>query len=543
MKKRTLSSETLIIAVSIYIASVTNLTFWRELFARLDIFSIQGFGYVFTSFFVIVFVISTLFFSLGHKRLLKPILIAFLILSATIAYFNHELGVIIDKEMVRNIVETIKDYNVNEARELLSYPLFFYILIFGVLPSIAVILVNTRHDSKRKMFLSRGLFAISLLTIALSTFILNNKFYTYFYRGNEDLLAYVTPIYPIVAVKKYIKRQMKEGYVFHEVADDVHRAKPNKKRTVGIMVVGETARADHFSLSDYQRQTNPTLSRISNLIYFKNTHSCGTSTAYSVPCMFSFFDEKNYSPEKAQQYSNVLDVLEKSDVKVVWEENNSSCKGVCARVKEINLIGHKDKKSAYYIDGQYYDEVMLDTLGDVIKETGSDVLLVLHTMGSHGPKYFNRYPESAAVFKPFCKSATPQECNKEEIVNAYDNTILYTDHFLGLVIDYLEKHKSSYDSFMIYASDHGESLGENGIYLHGLPNFIAPEAQTHIPFFMWFSNNFADDNNIDLNILKQRTEVEYSHDNLSHTLLGIYGIETSVYDKDLDILNQAIRIN
>ncbi len=441
--------------------------------------------------------------------------------------------------MIRNIVDNVREHNINEATDLLSYSLFLYVFIYGVIPSILVSLITIIHDKPLKSYINRGIFIAGIFLIAASTFILNYKFYTFFYRQNEDTLVYINPVYPLVAVKKYVKRQMKNNYVFKEIGDDAYQKKDNPRKTVGIMVVGETARADRFSLNGYQRQTNPILSMDPNIINFKNVHSCGTSTAYSVPCMFSFLNQDDYSPEKAQQFSNVLDILKKSNIKVTWGENNSSCKGVCKRIVEVNFINNLDKYTKSESNGQNYDEIMLQEFNNVINNTDEDVLFVLHSMGSHGPKYHNRYPYSDSVFRPYCQKSTPQECNREEINNAYDNTIIYTDYFLGLIINYLKEHESDYNSFMLYASDHGESLGENGIYLHGLPYILAPEAQTHIPMLMWLSDDFITDNNLNLEQLKQQTNIEYSHDNIVHTLLGLFDVQTSLYNQKLDIIHTA----
>lgn len=525
------------LVVAVYIASVTNFTFWSELFLRIDLLSIQGFSYSFTTFLIIVWLLSVVFFVLGQGYFIKPVLIIFLMLSSVLSYFNQELGVIFDKEMIRNIVENISERNINEAKELLSYSLLLHVFIFGIIPSAFILLVNIKSKSFGRELISRSLLATIILTLVATTFMLNYKYFTYFFRENEDLLVYVTPVYPLVAVKKYIKRRTKNNNIFHEIGDDAYMEKAAKNRVVGIMVVGETARADHFYLNGYQRQTNPVLSKIKNIINFKRMYSCGTSTAYSVPCMFSFIGQKNYSPEKAEQYSNVLDVLTNADVKVVWVENNSSCKGVCKRIDEVNFLRNPDSASEYYNDGQYYDEVLIESFNDVIKNSESDILLVLHTMGSHGPLYYKRFPDSFAKFNPYCKKSSPQECNNDEIINAYDNTIYYTDYFLGLVIEYLEQNKKDYSAFMMYVSDHGESLGENGVYLHGLPFLIAPDAQIHVPFLIWFSDGFIKDKNINLNVVKQYTNIEYTHDNLSHTLLGLFGIKTRIYDANLDIIH------
>lgn len=301
------------------------------------------------------------------------------------------------------------------------------------------------------------------------------------------------------------------------------------------MVVGETARADHFSLNGYPRQTNPCLEQ-RRLLNYTRTTSSGTSTSFSVPCMFSFLTRRHFTPQKGASQSNVLDVLHQAGVRVVWIDNNSSDKGVCARIGSINLQHSPDPASPHYAHGGYYDEVLLEGLGSHLEGTDADVLIVLHTMGSHGPAYHRRYPPRFAKFRPFCGHDAPQHASIEEVVNAYDNTILYTDFVLDRMIAFLESIDGSCETFLYYVSDHGESLGENGVYLHGLPDVLAPAAQTHVPMLVWMSDRTAAVVAPDMALLQGRVDEPTSHDNVAHTLLGLFDVKTDLYRRELDLL-------
>ncbi|WP_415246253.1 phosphoethanolamine transferase [Thauera sp.] len=162
-------------------------------------------------------------------------------------------------------------------------------------------------------------------------------------------------------------------------------------------------------------------------------------------------------------------------------------------------------------------------------------MLVLHQLGNHGPAYFRRHPESFRRFTPSCDQDELSKCSREQILNSYDNALLYTDHVLARTIDLLEELDKQYDTAMIYVSDHGESLGENGLYLHGLPYSIAPDEQIKVPMVMWFSSGFAARNRLDQECLRAQTAQAASHDNLFHTVLGLLDVDTSVRDGALDL--------
>lgn len=530
-----LSSVQLILLVSAVIVLIDNNVFFSTLTQRLNIYSISGAGYVVTFYLLIVAIVGLLFLLVAQIYLLKPMLVMLLILSAIISYFNKELGVIFDVDMMRNIFETVKDNNRKEGLELISLPLIFHISIFGILPSAFVLFVKINYKKGMSELWSRSGYGLMTISIVALMVLMNFKYATYFSRENRDLRVWVTPVFPMLSLFKYLAENYQGSVApFRRLGTDARQEKLSNKRTVGILVLGETAREDHFSLDGYALKTNPLLEK-ENILSFHNVSSCGTSTAFSVPCMFSLLDRKNYTPTKAENQSNVLDVLKKAGVETFWIDNNSSCKGVCARIETRVIRHHLDPASQYYNKGEYYDGRLLEEMLPYIESNQVDTLIVLHTLGSHGPAYYRRFPEEFAKFTPYCKKKSPQECPDKELSNAYDNSLLYTDYILSQAIAFLKQHADQYDSFLVYVSDHGESLGENGIYLHGLPYLIAPKAQTHIPLLVWFSNDFPNHHNIDMDALRGRADRPYSHDNLSHSLLGLFNVKSDVYQEGADM--------
>ncbi len=540
MFKFKFSSVNLIVLVSLFIALVNNRAFFAKVSERLDVYTFEGAIYVVTIYAIIFSVVALIQLAIGHRFLLKGIMVLLLFVSAVLSYFNQELGVIFDVDMIRNVVETVKDNNKQEAMELLSFPLVKHVFLFGILPAVFVLFSKITYRPFVKEILIRIAYAIGLVLLVVVLLLINYKYTVYFSRQNRDLRYYITPIYAIGSVESFFRQERKsKRQPLKILGDDAVQEKRGKAKTVGVMVVGETARGDHFSLNGYSRETNPELKKEA-LINYTKASACGTSTAYSVPCMFSFLGRGDYSPEKASQQTNVLDVLKLAGVKVYWIDNNSSCKGVCKRTGEINIRGNPDPESPFYANGEMFDEILIEKMNDILakEKDGADILFVLHTLGSHGPKYYKRYPDAFSAFTPSCQQSTPQACNDAEIINAYDNTILYTDHVLAKMIQYLKKDQKDLETFMIYASDHGESLGENGVYLHGLPYFLAPEAQTWVPMFTWLSELYRNNNGLDLEKVKQKEgDDKVSHDYLSHTLLGAFGIKTNVYKQDYDLFH------
>lgn len=172
------------------------------------------------------------------------------------------------------------------------------------------------------------------------------------------------------------------------------------------------------------------------------------------------------------------------------------------------------------IDGECYDDVLFHGLEEYINNLQGDGVIVLHTIGSHGPTYYNRYPPQFKKFTPTCDTNEIQTCSQQQLVNTYDNTILYVDYIVDKAINILKAHQDNFTTSLVYLSDHGESLGENGVYLHGLPYSIAPETQKHVPMLLWLSEDYQQRYQISQTCLQKRASAEdFSQDNLFSTLL------------------------
>jgi lipid A ethanolaminephosphotransferase len=438
-------------------------------------------------------------------------------------------GVVIDDTMIDNLVKT----DVAESLDLLSFKLVLYLFFFGILPSIYIYQAKINYQPfTTELFSGFKRIIISLL-IAIAVALPCSSFYASFIREHKPLRYYTNPTYYIYSAIKYINEQFKvDGDApMAALGLDAHIPKSDTDRELIVLVVGETARADRFSLNGYGRKTNPYLEK-EQVISFSEFYSCGTSTAVSVPCMFSHLPRSDFSNAKARQTENLLDVLKHAGVNVLWRDNNSDSKGVALRV---DYQSFKDEQNNTICDEECRDVGMLVGLKEYIDQhKKGDVFIVLHQMGNHGPAYYKRYPKSFERFKPTCQTNQLEDCTVEEIGNTYDNVILYTDYFLSEVIKFLKLNSKEFETAMFYISDHGESLGENGLYLHGLPYMMAPDNQIHVPAVMWFGDGFKVN---EAQVASRRAE-KYSHDNIFHTVLGFMEIETESYNKQLDILNQ-----
>ena len=515
-----------ILLTALFITFVYNLKFFKILYENIGFSSFASIYFFFAIIIAIIFAISILLLILGQQYVLKPLAIFLIILSSILSFYNHQYGVTVDEQMIINTLQT----DLKEALDLMSVGFFIHIFFLGFIPSAIIYFVEIEYGSfKKDLILRLSFLVVAILIITIITFV-NFKQVSFITRQNNNLNQHITPLYTLTSTYRLAKLSLQAESKFTKLGEDAKLLKHNKK-IIGIMVVGETARADRFSLNGYSKETNAYL-KDKGVFSFKNTISCGTATAYSVPCMFFLNGEKNYTQSKAKNQSNVLDVLSFAGVKTIWVNNNSSCKNVCTRIETLNIItssGGEDKNTIL-------DEKLLDTTNQILKNNKGDILIVLHTMGSHGPRYYKRFPQKFAKFKPFCNNDTPQNCSKEELSNAFDNTIVYTDYVLSRLIDIL-KDKKEYDTFLFYASDHGESLGENGIYLHGLPKKIAPKEQTNFAMILWLSDQIVKNQNINLSKIKNMANKELNHDYLPHTLLNLFKVQSSVYKKDLSLVN------
>lgn len=521
-----LSSTKLIIIASTMLVIFYNFAFFRNVF---NIYPASPVNYAFIASIACVLgcFIALLFALVDSRYTTRPVLITIFLISSVASYFMDSYNIIIDSTMIQNASLT----DIGEVTDLLSIKLAVYFLLLGVLPSVLIYKASISYAPLKQGIMTKLKFIVILLVIIASQLFLFSKSYASFFREHKQARYYTNPVTCIYSVEKHIKGRLASSDVpIEPVGLDARIPAEDFHRELTILVVGETARADRFSLNGYRRKTNPLLEK-EDLISFTNMHSCGTSTAVSVPCMFSMYNSDDYDDEKGYSKENLLDVLSHAGVNVLWRDNNSDSKGVALRVQ------HEDYKSPQLntqCDTECRDVGMLDGLQEYIDaHPQDDILIVLHQMGNHGPAYYKRYPKTFERFTPVCETGQLEQCSEEKINNAYDNVILYTDYFLSEVIGLLKQNSNTFETAMFYVSDHGESLGEKGVYLHGLPVFFAPEEQTHVATILWFGDNYDE---IDAESVRLKADRDYSHDNIFHTLLGLMEVNTELYNRDLDII-------
>ena len=515
----------LLITTALYLVATANTGFFEQV---LNVYPFsKNIGFILSITGVLFGLMWLVLQLLCYRQIAKPVLITLLITAAICGYFTDAYGTIFDTNMLINSMETDQA----EAMGLFTPSLVIRVLILGVLPAFIISKIRLKRFTWQLSILQKTVTLILSIAVIAACLLPFGDQYASFFRQHKEVRSYANPITPIYSMLKlgenYIK-ELRRPDTFTLHATDARRLTPDNsiaKPKLMVFVVGETARADHFGLNGYTRNTTPLLSKQSNLYSFKNAVSCGTSTAYSVPCMFSYTNRENYDVDTAKYNENVLDTLSKQGINVVWRDNNSSSKGVADRV---TFEDYKTADTNPNCDIECRDIGMLDGFDTLVKSGSSqkempkDTLILLHQMGNHGPAYYQRYPKEFETYRPVCMTNELSKCDAQSVINGYDNAIRYTDYFLNNVIDILKPYEQDYDVVMVYMSDHGESLGENNIYLHGLPYTFAPDTQKHVPTIVWSPNS----NNIDTESLSSIVNQPVSHDFITPTLLSFFGITT-----------------
>ncbi|MHA6643568.1 phosphoethanolamine transferase [Mesorhizobium sp. A623] len=521
-----IGSLTLCLLTTIFLAATANNTFWSKAWGYFTGEPI-AFAAFALSLFVLGFAVVAAF---SAKYFIKPALIFLLFAAAGASWFIDEFGVVIDKEMIRNAVVSTGA----EAGHLMTPRFFLHMLLFAILPSAFVAWVRVVHRPIRQKLYYNSLAILGCVAVAAVACMTSYRTIFSVERANRDLISQFNPLMPIQGAVQLAKSQFKDrSIVAQPIGTDAHRThvSADGRPRVAIVVLGETARAQDFSLNGYGRVTNPSLAQ-QNIVYFSNMSSCGTSTGVSLPCMFSLYGRADYTHRKGLATQNLVDVLKNAKVNVSWLDNDTGDYHIADRIPYEFLPTSADPR--FCKGGECLDEILIDKVDGWLDQVKGDSVLFLHQLGSHGPAYFARYPDEYRKFVPDCRANDFGDCTPEEITNAYDNTILYTDHIVSSVIDKL-KARSNIDASMIYLSDHGESLGENGIYLHGLPYFAAPTQQTHVPFLTWMSDSLAKSAGFDMACLAKKSADTTSHDNFFPSVLGLMDVETKVYNPALDL--------
>lgn len=532
LKLKAVRPEWVTLFASAFLLLGFNLVLWQHLF---EITAADGKGIAMRVAFGVMIlaafnIVLTIF---AFRPLLKPLLTLLFLVSAGVAYFMSQYGVMIDAGMLRNFAET----NATEVRDLLSLKLFAYILLLGVLPCLLLWKVPVNYRRWHRELFSKVIVSVASAAVIGVVALANYQGLSSLFRNHHEIRLMLVPSNYIGASIGYLQEQVVSAQQpFIKIGEDAQR-KPDlqlqPRKSLTVLVVGESARAQNFGILGYDRDTTPQLDKEAGLIAFTDVYSCGTETAVSVPCMFSNMGRKDYNASKARNEEGLLDVLKRAGIDVIWRDNQSGCKGTCDRVTVQDVSKLQDP--ALCANSECRDEILLQGLQSFIDHLDKDTVLVLHQMGSHGPDYFKRYPKEYEHFTPVCESNALNNCSRESIVNGYDNTLVYTDHVLASLIDVLRSNQDKVDTAMLYLSDHGESLGEYNLFLHGTPYMLAPEQQKHVAMLAWFSDSYQKAYSVDTHCLQLSRDKPLSQDNLFHSMLGLLEVRSSVYQPALDM--------
>lgn len=528
-----LSVIPLVFIISLYFTCFLNWPILLHFFEILSDLSDVKFGFILSIPVVLVCALNFVFIPFSFRFILKPFFCFLLISGSLVSYSMLKYKVVFDQVMIQNIMET----NPGEALSYLNASSVLWVMFAGILPAVLLFLIRVEYPEN----FFAGIFwrFISMLASALVVFVIALFYYQDYAsvgRNNTSLNKEVVPANYVYSTVGYISdRYFTTPPVFRQIATDARRERKEDKPVLMFLVVGETARKQNFSLNGYPRETNAYTQKEDGVISFKNVDACGTSTAVSVPCMFSDMARADFSRKTAASSENVLDILHRTGISILWKENDGGCKGVCNRLPVVSMDAAGNKNQC---NGRTcYDGVLLDNVDENITQlTGNDKMIVFHMIGSHGPTYFERYPETHRFFVPDCPRSDIENCTNEELVNTYDNTIRYTDFVLSEMIKKLKEYSDKYRTILFYVSDHGESLGEYGLYLHGTPYKMAPDQQTQVPLLLWMSPEFISSEKMDITCLSENArKKKYSHDNIFSSLLGLWNIDTKMYDAGMDI--------
>lgn len=517
---REINLNYLIVVIALYLVATANIGFFEQVLSVYPLSTNIGFIFSLTGLlFGLMWLVLQLF---CYRSTTKVVLVIMVVVAAICGYFTDAYGTIFDRDMLVNSLQTDQA----EAMGLMAPSFIIRLILLGVIPAFIISRVRIKRFSWRQATIQKAItlvLSVALIAICLVPF---GDQYASFFRQHKQVRYYANPITPIYSVIKlgtdYVDELRRpDALILH--ATDAKRTTMSRtaKPKLMVFVVGETVRADHIGLNGYQRDTMPLLAKQADIYSFKNAASCGTSTAYSVPCMFSYANREDYDVDTAEYNENVLDTLHKQGVNVIWRDNNSSSKGVADRVI---FEDYKTPELNPNCDVECRDIGMLNGFDKLVKSNTApkDTLVLLHQMGNHGPAYYKRYPQAFEAYKPVCMTNELSKCDTQSVINGYDNAIRYTDYFLDNVIKTLKPYQQDYDVMMIYISDHGESLGEKNVYLHGLPYSIAPDAQKKIPVIIWSPTS----NSIDGNSLSHMTNQPVSHDFITPSLLSFFGVMT-----------------
>ncbi|MDF2477103.1 MAG: phosphoethanolamine transferase [Sphingobacterium sp.] len=478
--------------------------FFTFVFDHVDYNSLSG-GLLVMSLMVLMLVLNAFVFYLicfltGYFG--KVLLLLFFNINAIAVYFINTFGVIIDKTMIGNILNT----NYAESSSFFSLKLLFYVLILGVIPSIFIIKTSIVQVTWKKFAITSSLTLVFILVLILA----NARNWLWIDKNSKVLGALAMPWSYSVNTALFYSDKYKSNEKELVLPDATIK---DHQKSVVVLVIGESARRENFSLYGYHKNTNPLLSKVPNLFHF----DANSTATYTTAGVKSILEHTNTD----KLYEILPNYLYRNQVDVVWRTSNWG-------EPPVHIKEYQNREALFPNckgEGCDYDELLLSGLKEKILSSKKDkVLIIVHTSTSHGPTYNTKYPARFEIFKPVCNSVDLGKCSQKELINAYDNTIVYTDYLLMKIIEDLKQLKE-YHSAMLFVSDHGESLGENNLYMHGVPMSIAPKEQYEIPFIVWVSDGSKQ--------VKPNNMLTQNH--VFHSVLNFLNVQSPIYNDRMSI--------
>ena len=533
------SARQVIVGLSVYLVLFANGPLWSEVARIGGAPSLYLRSVLALALLVACGTVALLSFT-AWTRGMKPLWMGVVLVAAFSQYYMNTYSMVMDPGMAANVLQT--DWR--EATDLLGWRMLPSVLGVSALPAWWLLRLRLvpqpvlgqvwRNAALLALVLVLAAVTVAVFSRDLAPLMRNNPLLRY--RMNPLASLYSTTVAAVrplwVSSRKLLP--MTAGAALGAT----HAAQ--KKPLLLVLVVGETARADHFGLNGYGRNTTPELAK-RDVINWSQVQSCGTSTLASLPCMFSPLGKQGFEARK-DDTENLLDVVQAAGMNVLWLDNQSGCKGVCDRVPHAvaaDALTPEARSTLCDSDGECRDTALLfqlsqrlNALAPAQRERG--MLLVMHQMGSHGPAYAKRSSAAAKRFLPECRTQVLADCSHAELMNAYDNSIVATDTFLARTIDWLGEQSAQYDTGMLYVSDHGESLGEYGLFLHGMPFSIAPDAQKHVPMVAWLGHDLQQRSQLSGACVRAGADAPLTHDALYHSVLGLLDVQTPTYQRSLD---------
>lgn len=527
-----LSQESLISLFSVVIVACLNSQFWEAAADHRSPTTVEGLVFLGSTGLCIVALHAFLLGMISTRRTIRLTLGVTWLIAVLVAYYMRRYTVYLDAHMMRNVLHTES----KEAAELITRSML--LTVFAACVPVWCLLAWVRVTSRRivEAVVYRLIWLTVCAVVALLAVLSAYGDLSPLLRNHREVRYLVTPANALVATLAVVGDELREGRKPKTpIGEDavVNRTQGARARLL-VVVVGETVRAQNWGLNGYERDTTPGLG-VRNVVNFPDVSACGSNTEVSLPCLFAPIGRRDYDESRIRSQQSLLHVLDRVGIETLWLDNQTGCKGVCEELPIVRIRGDEDPSRC---DGKVcLDAVLFDRAASELRSAGpgqADRVIIVHPLGNHGPAYSRRYPKAFRAFVPTCESPDLDGCDDASIRNSYDNAILYSDHLLSGLIDELAQ-REDLDTALIYVSDHGESLGEHGIYLHGLPYVMAPDVQLKVPMFVWMNHNWSESGAIDMKCLRETSGSPQTHDFLFHSVLGLFGVRSKIYEPNLDL--------